>query len=48
MFVPGIPEFGEAVEEDGDGPVRWAGGDGVKFDFAVAKTEVLEGEGHGD
>jgi hypothetical protein len=37
LLVPGIPEFGEAVEEDDDGAVGRAGGDGVEFDRAVSK-----------
>jgi len=37
LFVPGIPEFGEAVEEDDDGGVGWAGGDDVEFDWPVAE-----------
>jgi len=37
LFVPGIPEFGETVEEDDDGAVGRAGGNGVEFDRAVVK-----------
>jgi hypothetical protein len=32
LFVPGIPEFGEAMEEDDNGTVRRTGGDGVEID----------------
>ena len=31
LLVPGIPKFGEAVEENGDRAVWRAGGDGVEF-----------------
>ena len=40
--APGIPEFREAVEENDDGAVWWAGGDGVEFARAVAKGQVFE------
>lgn len=46
MFVPGIPEFWEAVEKDGDGPVGRAGGDGVEFDRAVVKSHFFENGWH--
>ena len=42
LMVPGIPEFGEAVEEDDDGTVRRAGGDGVKLDRAIVKRQIFE------
>lgn len=38
LFVPGIPEFGKAVEEDGEGAVWRAGSDGVELDGAVVKS----------
>ena len=37
LFVPGIPEFGEAMKEDDDGAVGGTGGDGMEFNRAVAK-----------
>ena len=42
LMVPGIPEFGEAVEEDEGGAFRRAGGDGVKLDRAIVKRQVFE------
>ena len=32
LSVPGIPEFGEAMEQDDDGAVWRTGGDGVEID----------------
>jgi hypothetical protein len=37
LFVPGIPEFGEAVEEDNEGAVWRTCGYGVELDSAVVK-----------
>ena len=37
LVAPGIPEFGEAVEEDDDRTVRRAGGNGVERDRAIVK-----------
>lgn len=37
LFVPGIPEFGEAMKEDDDGAVGGTGGDGMESDLAIAK-----------
>jgi hypothetical protein len=37
LLSPGIPEFGEAVEEEDDRTVWWAGGDGVELDRAIVK-----------
>lgn len=42
LVAPGIPEFGETVEQKDDGGVRRAGGDGVEIDRAVVKEQVLE------
>ena len=38
LVAPGIPEFGEAVEEEDDGPVRRAGGNSVELDRATLKS----------
>jgi predicted RNA-binding protein with PUA domain len=46
LLAPGIPEFREAVEEDNDVAVWWAGGDGVEFARAVAKGQVFESGRH--
>ncbi len=46
LMVPGIPEFGEAVEENDDGAVRRAGGDGVKLDRGIAKGQVFVRDWH--
>jgi hypothetical protein len=46
LLVPGIPEFGEAVEEYDDGPIVRTGGDGVEFDRAVVKSYVFEKNRH--
>src|ERR1700680_3170162 len=46
LLVPGIPEFGEAVEEDHYGAVGWASGDGVEFYCAVVKGQVFENGRH--
>src|SRR5271157_1744597 len=47
LVVPGIPEFGEAMEQDDYGPIGRAGGDSVKLDRAVVKGRVFERGWHG-
>ena len=42
LLVPGIPEFGKAVEKDDDGGIGWARGYGVKFDGAIVESQVFE------
>lgn len=46
LFAPGIPEFGKAVEEDGDRAVGRAGGNSVQIDRAVVKSQVFENGWH--
>jgi hypothetical protein len=47
LFVPGVPEFREAMKKDDDGTVAEASGDGMEFDVAVVEGQVLEGGTHG-
>jgi hypothetical protein len=46
LFVPGIPKFGETVEEKNDGSVLAASGDGMEFDGAVMKIQMFQSEWH--
>ncbi len=46
LFVPGIPEFGEAVEEDDQGVVGPTGGYGVELDRAVLEHKGFQGGVH--
>jgi hypothetical protein len=46
LLMPGIPKFGETVEEKNDGSIRAASGDGVEFDGAVVKTQMFQREWH--
>jgi hypothetical protein len=39
LIAPGIPEFGEAVQEDDDWTIGWACGDGVEVDSPVVERE---------
>jgi hypothetical protein len=46
LAMPGIPEFGKAVEQNDGGAALRAGSDSMQFDVAVAKCEMFEGCGH--
>ena len=47
LFVPGIPEFREAMEQDDHGAVCRTGRDGVEFDCAVVEGQVFKSDWHG-
>jgi len=47
LFVPRIPKFGEAVEQEDDGALWRACGDGVDFDRAVSEGQVFKRNWHG-
>ena len=42
LMSPGIPEFGEAVEEKDERAVGRARSDGVEFDGAVAEQQMFK------
>lgn len=46
LFLPGIPEFGEAMEKNNQRTAGRSGGNRMKFDLAVYETQIRESRKH--